>query len=95
MHNSDCRVCRTINAIRTAATYQVQLQELARQVLSLPPSSAKAELGMDYETAYALIFRAPLRPRLNSLIAEYGIAPLSWELGVYGWDSPAELLNAL
>jgi len=53
--------------------------------------------GMDFETAYMIVFRTSLRDRLDNLVAEYGEAPewLSWELGAYGWDNPKELLDQL
>ena len=53
--------------------------------------------SMDYKTAYELVFKTPLRPRLVSLVAQYGENPAwpSWELESYGWKTPAELLAAL
>ena len=53
--------------------------------------------GMTYEEAYALVFKTDLRARLNGLVQEYGADPgwFCWELGVYGWDKPADLLAQL
>ena len=70
---------------------------IARKTLKMNPVMARIMGGMDYETAYRLIFKEDLKPRLLSLIEEYGEKPkwLSWELEVYGWSSPKALLDAL
>jgi len=76
---------------------QKHQMRIAKQTLRMTPAGARIMGGMDYESAYELVFKTPLRPRLQSLVAEYGENPewLSWELVTYGWDKPAELLAAL
>ena len=69
--------------------------KIAKSTLKMAPAGARVMGGMDYESAYELVFRTPLRPRLESLVAQYGDTPIAWELGVYGWDTPSELLAAL
>lgn len=71
---------------------------IARKTLFMTPTMAKIMGGMDYEEAYYLIFKTDLRARLQSLIEQYGPIPqswLSWELGMYGWETPKQLLDAL
>jgi len=70
---------------------------IARKTLKMTPTTARIMGGMDYETAYKLVFNTDLKPRLLSLIETYGETPkwLSWELEAYGWKTPRELLDAL
>ena len=71
--------------------------KIAKRTLRMTPAGARIMGGMDFETAYMIVFRTSLRDRLDNLVAEYGEAPewLSWELGAYGWDNPKELLDQL
>ena len=78
----------------TAKQHQMRI---AYKTLKMTPAGARIMGGMDYETAYALVFRTELRPRLESLVIEYGDNPpwISWELAKYGYTTPKELLDLL
>ena len=69
---------------------------IARKTLKMTPAGARVMGGMDYETAYEFVFHTPLRPRLESLVSQYGnTGPYSWELQRFGWDNAADLLAAI
>jgi len=68
---------------------------IAYRTLRMTPAATHIMGGMDYETAYYVIFRTPLRRRLESLVAAYGDKAIVWELQTYGWDRPRDLLNVL
>jgi hypothetical protein len=80
-------------------------KNIAYKTLRMTPAMAKIMGGMSFEEAYEIIFKTPLKPRLLELIAEYGSvkqnkafpesSSFCWELGVYGWNSPSELLELL
>jgi len=75
---------------------QKHQKAIAYKTLRMTPAGARIMGGMDFETAYYLIFREKLRERLAYLIAEYpNPSGLNWELNTYGWDNPADLLNQL
>ena len=85
--------------MQTAEKHQLNI---ARQTLRMTPAAARIMGGMDYATAYALVFKTPLRARLDSLIADYGDSAgksyedggVCWELSKYGY-TPAELKGLL
>jgi len=66
----------------------------ARFLLTLKPNES---VSVDqFEQAYRILFREDLHERLKGLVAEYGESDtLSWELEVYGWESPSALLNRI
>lgn len=68
---------------------------IAKATLKMTPAGARVMGGMDYETAYELVFKRDLRERLKFLIELYGDSHLDWELKKYGWRTPAELLSQL
>jgi len=66
----------------------------AYQILTRDEQAKK--LPEQFEQAYRVVFHTDLHERLKELVAEYGLTTMFiWELGTYGWDSPAELLGAL
>ena len=71
--------------------------KIAKSTLKMTPAGALIMGGMDYPTAYRFVFRADIKDRLQALVSEYGENPkgLNWELNMYGWDNPSELLKLL
>ena len=79
--------------IDTAKKHQTKI---AKQNLRMTPATAMICDGMTFEEAYQFIFNTELVPRLEQLVEEYqDSTTLAWELKVYGWNSPLELLNLL
>ena len=77
-------------------------KRIAQSTLKMTPAGARIMGGMDYPTAYKLIFSIDLISRIKSLVSEYGDKSslpfedggVNWELSRYGY-TPAELLNLL
>lgn len=66
----------------------------AYRILRTKPSETGSAV---FSEAYNTIFRQSLIKRLNYLIDRYGRFPkcLSWELNIYGWETPGQLLEEL
>ena len=64
---------------------------IAKKTLKMSIVGASIMGGMTHAEAYELIFKAPLKPRLESLIREYPNAhsptAVNTELDVYGWST--------
>ena len=71
-------------------------KKIAKDTLKMTPVAASILGGMTFPEAYKLVFRTDLVERLARLIEEYGDCQcLSWELEMYGWNTPQELQAAL
>ena len=69
--------------------------KIAKRTLAMTPAGARIMGGMDFETAYQLVYRQDLRERLEGLVREYpDDTGLCWELEKYGYR-PSELLALL
>ncbi len=63
--------------------FQKHQLAIAKRTLRMTPTQAFVAGGMTFEEAYEIVYKTPLKRRLATLIAEYGMYPpsLHWELG--------------
>ena len=75
--------------MKQKTVFEKHREKIARETLKMSVSGALIMGGMNHKEAFEIIFREPLRERIERLLKEYPSAErgkVSTELVMYGWD---------